>query len=289
MSPDPATGPPGRQPRHKTPETMSVWRFLNTGLRDGATNMALDEALLAGVDRGDSSPTVRVFGWLPPTVSVGHSQDAEAELDLDACARAGVGVVRRPTGGRAVLHAGELTYSVVGPSGEAPLGATILETYRAIGEALVAGLGALGVQAGLEETGTDPGIRRGGASAPCFVSSGRFEVVVAGRKLIGSAQRRVGRGVLQHGSLLIDSRHTGLADLLPSLTGVEREAVRRSLEARTTTLERVLGRPIAFDEVAAAVRKGFADAWGVELRDGAVSSSEDHAAAELATACAVAR
>ncbi len=289
MSPDQATGPPGRTPRHKTPESMTVWRFLNTGLRDGATNMALDEALLVSVNRGVSPPTVRVFGWLPPTVSIGHSQDPGAEIDLDACARAGVGVVRRPTGGRAVFHAGELTYSVVGPSGAAPLGATIMEAYRAIGEALVAGLAALGVAAGLEETGTDPGIRRGGASPPCFVSSGRFEVVVGGRKLIGSAQRRVGRGVLQHGSLLIDSRHAGLADLLPSLTATERAAVRRSLEARTATLEGILGRPVGFDEVAAAVRTGFAGAWDVELPEGALTDSETALTTELASTYAIGR
>jgi lipoate-protein ligase A len=268
---------------------MSVWRFLDTGLRDGATNMALDEALLACVSRGASPPTVRVFGWLPPTVSIGHSQSPDTEIDLDACARAGVGVVRRPTGGRAVFHAGELTYSVVGASGTAPLGATIMEAYRAIGEALVASLAALGVAACLEETGTDPGIRRGGASPPCFVSSGRFEVVVDGRKLVGSAQRRVGSGVLQHGSLLIDARHAGLADLLPSLTAAEREAVRRSLEARTTTLERALGRPVAFGEVAVAVRKGFAEAWGIELPEGALTDSEERLAATLASTYAITR
>lgn len=268
---------------------MSVWRFLNTGSRDGATNMAVDEALLACVSRGASPPTVRVFGWVPPAVSIGHSQDPAAEVDVDACERAGVGIVRRPTGGRAVFHAGELTYSVVGPSGPAPLGATITEAYRAIGEALVAGLAALGVTADLEETGTDPGIRRGGASPPCFVSSGRYEVVVGGRKLIGSAQRRLGRGVLQHGSVLIDSRHAGLADLIPSLTVAEREAVRRSLEGRTTTLEGILGRPVAFDEVAAAVRTGFAAAWGVELPEGALTDSEELMVEELATACVVGR
>jgi len=268
---------------------MSVWRFLNTGARDGATNMAMDEALLACVSTGASPPTVRVFGWLPPTVSIGHSQDPAAEIDLEACARAGVGVVRRPTGGRAVFHSGELTYSVAGPSGVAPLGATIMEAYRAIGEALVAGLATLGVAASLEETGTDPGVRRGRASQPCFVSSGRFEVVFGGRKLVGSAQRRAGGGVLQHGSLLVDSRHAGLADLLPSLTNAEREAVRRSLDARSTTLEGILGRPIAFDEVAAALRKGFAGAWSIELPEGSLTDAEETLTAQLASAYAVGR
>ncbi|MBM3307120.1 MAG: lipoate--protein ligase family protein [Candidatus Eisenbacteria bacterium] len=268
---------------------MPVWRFLNTGLRDGATNMALDEALLIGAGRGASPPTVRVFGWSPPTVSLGHSQDPAAELDLAACDRAGVGVVRRPTGGRAVFHAGELTYSVVGPSGTPPLGRSIRETYRVIGEAIVAGLSLLGVRASLEETGTDPGLRRGGASPPCFVSSGRYEVVLGRRKLVGSAQRRAGRAVLQHGSVLMDMRHADLAELLASLTGEERAAVRRSLVERTTTLESAVGRPVGFDAVADAMRRGFEAAWGVKLAEGSLTSAEQSLASELARRYAIRR
>jgi len=111
--------------------------------------MAADEAILEGVDRGSSPPTLRVYAWEPPTVSIGHSQKASVELDLEACRRRGFGVVRRPTGGRAVLHAGELTYSVVGRSGEPPLGGTIAESYKAIADGLLLGLEQLGVRAEL--------------------------------------------------------------------------------------------------------------------------------------------
>ena len=160
---------------------MNGWRFLNTGPASGAVNMAVDEAILAGVTRGTSPPTVRVYAWDPPTVSTGYAQDLSAELDLVACAKSGVGVVRRPTGGRAVLHAGELTYSVVGESGEPPLGASIMEAYGAIAAALVAGLRSLGVSAELAAVPTASRVRGGGASPPCFVSAGRFEIVVDGR------------------------------------------------------------------------------------------------------------
>jgi len=266
---------------------MPVWRFLNTGMRDGATNMALDDALLAGVGDGSSAPTVRVFGWSPPTVSLGHSQRVGDELDLDACRRAGVGVVNRPTGGRAVFHAGELTYSVAAPVGTEPLVRTIRQTHCAIGRALVAGLSRLGVAAALDETGTDPGVRRGGVSPPCFVSSGRFEVVVDGRKLVGSAQRRAGRGVLQHGSLLIDSRHADIAGFLVGLSDAERGELRRSLEAQTATLEGVLRRPVSFDETARALRAGFEEAWGADLTDGGLTASELEATETLARDYAV--
>jgi lipoate-protein ligase A len=259
------------------------WRFLNTGLADGATNMAVDEALLVGVMKGVSPPTVRVYGWVPPTVSTGYSQDPSRELDLAACARAGVGVVRRPTGGRAVLHAGELTYSVIGPSGRRPLGGTIRETYAAIAGALLAGLKELGVRAELARLGGEPAQRGRGASRPCFTSSGRFEIVVGARKLVGSAQRRVGGGVLQHGSLLLDGRHADLADLLKLGSEAARRRVRRELESKTTDLAAVLGRRVSFAEVAPAVKRGFERSWGLTLRESGLSNEEAEAAGSLAT------
>jgi lipoate-protein ligase A len=262
---------------------MEAWRFLNTGPADGATNMAVDEALLLGLNRGESPPTVRVYSWDPPTVSTGYSQNLARELDLPACARKGFGIVRRPTGGRAVLHAGELTYAVLGPSGRAPLGTTILETYRAIADALLAALEVLGVRADLERVGTGPSGRGRGVSAPCFMSSGRFEVVVGGRKLVGSAQRRVGRGVLQHGSLLIDGTHADIADVIALDGKAARVRLKELLLAKTTDLSGILGRRVSFEEVAAAVRSGFERAWGFQLREEGLRDAERKAVRLLAT------
>jgi lipoate-protein ligase A len=245
--------------------------------------MAVDEAILAAVNGGSSPPTVRVYGWEPPTVSTGYSQSIERELDLEECRRRGFGVVVRPTGGRAVLHAGELTYSVVGRSGEPPLGTTIMETYLAIAQGLVAGLALLGLSAELAQVSTGPRERGDGASPPCFASAGRYEVVVGGRKLIGSAQRRVGRAVLQHGSLLIDATHEALADVQRVRDDREREVFRRALASKTTTLADALGRDVSFDEVARAVRLGFEDAWGFLLDEGGLTEGERNDAERLAT------
>jgi len=266
---------------------VSRWRFLNSGVSTGPVNMAVDEAVLAGVNRGGSPPTLRVYGWEPPTVSTGYSQDIEQELDLEACRDRGFGVVVRPTGGRAVLHAGELTYSVVGRSGEPPLGATIMETYRAIAQGLVAGLSLLGVSAELAQVSSEARGRSGGASPPCFASAGRFEVVLGGRKLVGSAQRRVGRAVLQHGSLLLDGAHEALAEVQQVNSEREREIFRRALRSKTTTLERELGREVSFDEVANAVRLGFENAWGLELAEGGLTDAEKSDVQKLATERAV--
>ncbi len=261
---------------------MSSWRFLNSGPSDGATNMAVDEALLEGVERGSSPPTLRVYAWAPPTVSTGHSQKASIELDLEACRKRGFGVVRRPTGGRAVLHAGELTYSVVGSSGEPPLGRSIAESYQAIAGGLLLGLAELGVSA--ELAAVDTACRgRGEVAPPCFVSAGRFEVVVAGRKLIGSAQRRSGTAVLQHGSLLTDGTHVQLADVLRVRAEADRAAIRRTLASKTTDLAAILSRPVEFEELACAVRAGFERAWGFTFATGALSERESEAVRRLAT------
>jgi lipoate-protein ligase A len=262
---------------------MEPWRFLNTGSADGATNMAVDEALLVGVDRGESPPTVRVYRWDPPTVSAGYSQDIARELDLAACAERGFGVVKRPTGGRAVLHAGELTYAVVAPSGAPPLGSTIRETYRAIAGALLAALRELGVEADLERVGSGPSGRGGAASAPCFTSSGRFEIVVGGRKLVGSAQRRSGAGVLQHGSLLLDGTHAEIAGVIALGGETARRRLRKLLATKTTNLDTLLGRSVSYDEVALAVRAGFERAWGIELREEGLREDEFEAVRSLAT------
>ena len=261
---------------------MSAWRAVNTGLMNGPANMAIDETLLRGVAEGTSPPTIRVFGWSPPTVSVGHSQNLDRELDLEACRRAGEGVVRRPTGGRAVLHSGELTYSVAGGGVQEGLGRTVMETYLLIARALVRGLGKLGVPAQLS-TGSGSARPRGQvATPPCFASAGRYEVVVSGRKVIGSAQRRMGEAVLQHGSLLLDRSHVEIADLM-RIPERRRADVRKALEEGTTDLTSLIGRTPTFEETAAAILSGFEDEWEVSLVHESLTREERELAGRLAS------
>ncbi|MGA9352036.1 MAG: hypothetical protein WBW48_25020, partial [Anaerolineae bacterium] len=116
------------------------WRLLKTGLVDGATNMAIDEAILWAVAEGKSPPTLRFYGWEPPCLSIGFSQSMEGEVDVDKCLESGIGFVRRPTGGRAILHADELTYSVVAPQTEPRVAGGVIESYRRLSLGLIAGL-----------------------------------------------------------------------------------------------------------------------------------------------------
>jgi lipoyl(octanoyl) transferase len=240
------------------------WRLLVTEPTDGATNMAIDEALWRGRQAGLSSPTVRFFGWTPPTVSLGYGQPLDRHVDAEACRALGVGLVRRPTGGSAIYHDGperELTYSVVATAADLGIGADLLETYRWIGVALLRGLRALGAPAELvPERPPD-----GPVPAFCFARTGVFEIEVDGRKLVGSAQRRQGDSFLQHGAVLLGVDAARVRALFPTT---------RDPLASLTTLEAALGRRPTFDEVAEALAGAFEREHGLELRPGGLSDVE---------------
>lgn len=172
----------------------AVWRLILDGRAPGPWNMGMDEALLASVVAG-GPPTLRLYRWQGAWLSLGYSQRVTSER-LVACRRAGVGVVRRVTGGRAVLHGGDLTYTIVASESELPEG--LSASYAVVCRGLLAALAQLGVRAD-SAPGEEPGAR--GRDFDCFASAAGHEVCVAGKKLAGSAQRRVAGGVLQHGSI----------------------------------------------------------------------------------------
>jgi lipoate-protein ligase A len=243
-------------------------RFVAAGAIDGATLMALDAALLAEADDGARPfrATLLVATWDPPAVSIGRFQRPEAAVDAARVKRAGFDVVRRPTGGRAVLHHGDVTYTLVARHDDPAFGGARAASLSAVADALVAGLAALGVAAGRapgsrgEPHGGGAraagGERAGRAVPPCFASAAREEIQAAGRKLLGSARLDGRRAFLQHGSLPLDARPLGLAALLPG-DARARASAHAALAAATTSLAEILGRSVAPDEVAGALRLGF--------------------------------
>ncbi|MDO9694696.1 MAG: octanoyltransferase [Candidatus Latescibacteria bacterium] len=207
---------------------------IRDGARCGAENMAADAGLLARHAPG-ASPVLRLYRWSPPAVSYGYHQDPD-DFDREAIARRGWGFVRRPTGGRAILHAQELTYAVVGDAPSARFGDDLHAVYTAINGALTEFLRRLGLTPDVS-AGESLAAARG---AVCFQSAGRHEVTVGGRKLVGSAQRRHPDRFLQHGSILTGPAH---ADLLACLRGEDDGPDRRAdLLAATTNLGELLGR-----------------------------------------------
>jgi lipoate-protein ligase A len=179
------------------------WRLIIDGDLPGANNMARDAAILDAVAEGESPPTLRLYGWDPPCLSLGRHQGIEV-ADLDFCRTQKIDVVRRPTGGRALLHHLELTYSVVAPLGIDPLPRGLQDSYRSICGVLVRAMHSLGVDA--ELTGGEVNLHLPGprSSVPCFEAPAGGEVVVEGRKLIGSAMRTHAGTILQHGAIVLD-------------------------------------------------------------------------------------
>lgn len=187
--------------------TLSRWRLLLTPPASGAENMALDEALMSRA-RETGEWVLRVYSWNQPTISLGRNQSARGRYDLDGIRTRGLAVVRRPTGGRAILHHREVTYSVTAPVADA---GELRESYARINRLLVAGLASLGVGAEIAAPA-----RRAAAPgmAPCFDEPSGGELTVEGRKLAGSAQWRMDGALLQHGSILIQDDQSALAELV---------------------------------------------------------------------------
>lgn len=240
------------------------WRLLVTEACDGATNMAIDEALWRGRQEGTAPPTLRLFAWEPPTVSLGYGQRLDASVDAAACRRLGVGLVRRVTGGSAIYHDGparELTYSVVAANEDLGVPPDLLATYRWIALALLRGLRALGAPAEIVAVPDADGP----APAFCFARTGRYEIEVDGRKLVGSAQRRQGACFLQHGSILLGVDADRLGAVFPTT---------RDPLAAMITLEAALGHRPKFDDVAAALTSAFETEHGLALAPGGLTAEE---------------
>jgi lipoate-protein ligase A len=237
----------------------AAWRLLVEDDGPGAWNMAVDEAMLEALRLGLAPPTLRLYRWARPTLSLGYAQ-APAAIDLAAAAAAGVDVVRRPTGGRAVLHAGDFTYAVAA-SGLPP---GVAASYRALAGGIIAALRALGLPAELA-----PGTLPPGRTAACFASATPADLVVAGRKVVGSAQVRRAGAVLQHGTLYLARPAALAARLLPDEGG-----------AGVADLGELLGAAPAWADVRDAFAAGFAAAFGATLAPGGLTAWErDRAAA----------
>jgi len=192
---------------------------------DGARNMAIDAALLDEVEKSENSRTiVRFYGWRVPTISLGRNQKVDKAVDADYCRVHGIDIVHRPTGGRAVLHDDELTYAVISNDTQA-FGDTIYGNYKRVSEALCLGYNTLGIPAVLAPDTRKPSPMADDADPPCFLSTSRYELMVNGRKIVGSAQRRVQHSFLQHGSMPITCNRETLARAtrMPGTEPLEKE------------------------------------------------------------------
>lgn len=247
------------------------WRLIVHGAAAGSANMAIDEALLERYEGSEQppAPTLRLYGWSPAAVSLGRPQSAQTGHDPAFLRDEAIDLVRRPTGGTAVLHEHERTYAVVGRLRREPFPSGVLDTHRRISMALVAALARLGVRATTADPFASPATRR--RPVACFARAGAHEITVGGRKLLGSAQLRRRRAFLQHGSLLLRADPARLARAL----GLS------SIEASFTDLGTVVGRVVSDDEIDAALVSGFEAVFGATFRPSRLDEAEAARAAQL--------
>ena len=238
-----------------------VWRFIDLKVNDAYTNMAIDEAIGRLRGSGLSPNTIRFYRWKPSAVSVGYFQITEREVNIEACRELGVDIVRRMTGGGAVYHDynGELTYSVIVNEDHPLIPREITKSYEVLCDGIVNALGHLGIEAEFKPIN---------------------DIVVSGKKISGNAQTRRWGVVLQHGTILMSTDiRTMFKVLRVGLTKISDKAI-KSVEERVTTIRRELDRSISFEEVSKALRRGFEEALGIRLVDGALTKEELNLAEE---------
>lgn len=267
---------------------MEEWRVLPYGRFDAPHAMAVDEAILRCHFRESNPSTLRLYGWKRPAVSLGYFQKTDETVNSRYCRERGIDIVRRPTGGRAVCHGHDLTYSIVSRENAARFRGGIMETYRIVSECIRRGLRRAGIQTTVAEThGTENAAERGGC---CFSVPAQYELLAGGRKICGSAQMRV-RGVfLQHGSipLSLDAKemcmimnHDTRGESFTSCEAISLEAAMERLKGRVTSVDEHAEEPITVEALCRHIEEGFEEFLGIRLVPGGLTDGEKKAGERL--------
>ncbi|OAJ74100.1 octanoyltransferase [Brevibacillus sp. SKDU10] len=263
---------------------MEKWRYVVTPPMSPEMNMAIDEAILTLHSQGKVPPTVRFYTWNPATLSIGYFQKMEKEINIDEVKRLGLGLVRRPTGGRAVLHDAELTYSVIVSEDHPQMPKSVTEAYKVISMGLLHGFQKLGLKAEMVSLATEEEKAKydSPGSSACFDSPSWYELVVEGKKVAGSAQTRQKGVILQHGSILLDMDVDLLFSLLTFPSERVKERMMNSFKQKAVTINEVSSKPISLEEAIEAFYQGFAEGLGIELVPMDLTAEEQQLAKELA-------
>ena len=257
------------------------WRLLNSGYQTGAFNMALDQAILESVAAGMVPPTFRLYRWQPATVTLGYGQNAEHSVNLEACREFNYDVVRRCTGGRAVLHDHEVTYALIASESGGDFGCSTLENYRLIAEALQEAFSYFGFFPTLQ-SGRDRG-RAGELSGQsvCFAVPAQYELVLNGCKMVGSAQRRWQGTFLQHGSIPLELDLAKLSRVLRPGAAADSVTINDRLAQRVGWINRWLAEPTTVDRVETVLQQAIATKFNVQWHVDEPSPDELRRATEL--------
>ncbi|MFC9656288.1 octanoyltransferase LipM [Bacillus subtilis] len=253
-----------------------TWRFIDSGNASPVFNMALDEALLYWHSEKKIPPVIRFYGWNPATLSVGYFQNIRKEINFEAVHKYNLGFVRRPTGGRGVLHDQELTYSVIVSEEHPEMPATVTEAYRVISEGILQGFRNLGLDAyfAIPRTEKEKESLKNPRSSVCFDAPSWYELVVEGRKVAGSAQTRQKGVILQHGSILLDLDEDKLFDLFLYPSERVRERMQRNFKNKAVAINELTEKRVTMDEARKAFKEGFETGLNIHLEPYELSQEE---------------
>lgn len=253
-----------------------AWRVLDFQRYSAFENMAIDEAIFRETIKNNKPPTIRFYGWRPAAVSIGYFQDINKEVNIEKCRAEGIDIVRRISGGKAVSHCDEVTYSVIACDTEDLFPANILGTYKIISNCIARGLACLGIEAILAETGRS--LSDNDFKACCFSAPSRNELLVSERKICGSAQFRTNGGFLQHGSILMNFDSVKTASLLlPVRTDAQLQKLKNSVAA----INEEIDHPVDEKQVCTSLKRGFAEVLGVKFVEETLTSAEAELANKL--------
>ncbi|WP_214538003.1 lipoate--protein ligase family protein [Staphylococcus pseudintermedius] len=245
-----------------------TWHFMNTGSHHPYYNMALDEALLNFVSRGEIDPVVRFYTWNPPTLSIGYFQRLSKEIDIEKVKEKGYGLVRRQTGGRGVLHDKELTYSVIVPEAHPDMPQTVTEAYRVISGGLLEGFKSLGFDAhfAVPRSKEEREKLKQPRSSVCFDAPSWYELVVEGKKIAGSAQTRQKGVILQHGSILQDVDIDDLFDMFIFKNERLKAKMKEVFVEKAVAINDLSNETITLAQMEVAFKEGFKKALDIEFK-----------------------
>ncbi|MBA4494941.1 biotin/lipoate A/B protein ligase family protein [Paenactinomyces guangxiensis] len=257
---------------------MQKWRFLPYKVYSSSQNMAIDEAIIIAHREGKVPPTLRFYGWNPATLSIGYFQKAKKEVDFERLKAAGVGFVRRMTGGRAVLHDQELTYSIIVSEDHPMMPSSISESYRLISQGLLEGFRRLGMNAYLS---LPEYTEKSHSSSACFDSPSDYELVLEGKKVAGSAQTRQRGVILQHGSILLDMDEDLLFDVLRFPSERVKERLKQNFADKAVAINRLREKPVSIMQAVTAFYQGFCRGMGLQFEEAELTDYEKQLADEL--------
>ncbi|EGQ1645838.1 biotin/lipoate A/B protein ligase family protein [Staphylococcus pseudintermedius] len=245
-----------------------TWHFMNTGSHHPYYNMALDEALLNFVSRGEIDPVVRFYTWNPPTLSIGYFQRLSKEIDIEKVKEKGYGLVRRQTGGRGVLHDKELTYSVIVPEAHPDMPQTVTEAYRVISGGLLEGFKSLGFDAhfAVPRSKEEREKLKQPRSSVCFDAPSWYELVVEGKKIAGSAQTRQKGVILQHGSILQNVDIDDLFDMFIFKNERLKAKMKEAFVEKAVAINDLSNETITLAQMEVAFKEGFKKALDIEFK-----------------------